>query len=46
MVTILLMPAKMATLRLLRIKVFWNNKVVISVHDVTTKFHHVTQIML
>ena len=39
MVTILMMSAKMATLGLLKIKVFWNNgyDVIISVHDVTNK---------
>ena len=37
MVTILMMSAKMATLRLLNIKVFWNigYDVIITVHDVT-----------
>ena len=40
MVTILMMSAKMATLSLLKIKVFWNKvyDVAISVHDVTKKF--------
>ena len=39
MVTILMMSAKMATLSLLKIKVFWNKgyDVIISVHDVTSK---------
>ena len=39
MVTILMMSAKMATLDLLKIKVFWNKDydVTISVHDVTSK---------
>ena len=39
MVTILMVPAKMATLELLKIKVFWNKDydVIISVHDVTNK---------
>ena len=39
MVTILMMSAKMATLGLLKIKVFWNKgyDVIISVHDVTNK---------
>ena len=40
MVTILLMSAKMATLGLLKIRVFWNKgyDVIISVHDITNKF--------
>ena len=39
MVTILMMSAKMTTLGLLKIKVFWNKgyDVIISVHDVTNK---------
>ena len=39
MVTILMMSAKMATLGLLKIKVFWNKgyDVIISVNDVTNK---------
>ena len=39
MITILMMSAKLATLGLLKIKVFWNNAydVIISVHDVTNK---------
>ena len=39
MVTILMMPVKMATLGLLKIKVFWNKDydVIISVYDVTSK---------
>ena len=39
MVTILMMSAKMATLSLLKIKIFWNKgyDVIISVHDVTSK---------
>ena len=39
MVTILMMSAKMATLSLLKIEVFWNKgyDVIISVHDVTSK---------
>ena len=39
MVTILMMPAKMATPVLLKIKVFWNKgyDVIIFVHDVTSK---------
>ena len=45
MVTILLFSAKMVTLK---IKVFWHKgyDVMISVNDVTTKFTHVTQIIL
>ena len=39
MVTILMMSVKMATLGLLKIKVFWNKDydVIISVYDVTSK---------
>ena len=39
MVTILMMSAKLATLGLLKIIVFWNKgyDVIISVHDVTSK---------
>ena len=39
MVVILMMSEKLATLRLLRIKVFWNKgfEVIISVHDITNK---------
>ena len=39
MVTILMMPAKMATLDLLKMKVFWNKDcdAIICVHDVTNK---------
>ena len=39
MVTVLMMPAKMASLGLLKIKVFWNKgyDVIISVHDVINK---------
>ena len=39
MVTILMMPAKMATLGLLEIKLFWNKDydVINSAHDVTNK---------
>ena len=39
MVTILMISPKMATLGLLKIKVFWNNgyEVITSVHDVTNK---------
>ena len=40
MVTVLMMSAKMATLVLLIIRVFWNkdNDIIISVHDVTNNF--------
>ena len=40
MVTILIMWAKIATLGLLKIRIFWNEgyDVIISVHDVTKKF--------
>ena len=39
MVVILMMSEKLATLSLLRIKVFWNKgfEVIISVHDITNK---------
>ena len=39
MVTILMMSAKLATLGLLKIKVFWNKGyyVIISVHDVNSR---------
>ena len=39
MVTVFMMPAKMATVGLLKIKLFWNNSydVKISYHDVTNK---------
>ena len=39
MVTILITSAKMATLSLLKIKVFWNKgyDIIISVHDITNK---------
>ena len=48
MVTILMMPAKMATLGLLTIKVFLNKDyvVIISAPDVIKKFCRVTQIIL
>ena len=40
---IILMLAKIATLGLLKIKLFWNNShAIISVHDVTKKLDHVT----
>ena len=39
MVTILMMSAKMATLGLHKIKLFWNNgyDIIIPVHDITNK---------
>ena len=42
------MAAKMATLGLLKVKVFWNKDydVVIFVHDVTNKIRDVNQIIL
>ena len=48
MVTILMMPAKMATLGVLKIKVFWNKgyDITFFVHDVTKKYYHLTQIIL
>ena len=48
MLTILMMPAKMATLGVLKLKVFWNKgyDVIIFVHDVKTNFLQVTQIIL
>ena len=48
MVRILMMSAKMATLGLLKIKIFRNKgyDVIPSLHDVLMKFYHVTQIIL
>ena len=48
MVTIFLMPVKMATLGLLKIKVFSNKgyDFIIFPYDVTNKIYHVTQIIL
>ena len=48
MVTILMMSAKMATLGLVEIRVFWKKgyDVIVFVHDVTKKFYHVIQIIL
>ena len=48
MVTIMMMPAEMATLGLLKIMVFWNKDydVIISVQTSPTKFYYVTQIIL
>ena len=48
MVTILMMSAKMATLGLVEIRVFWKKgyDVIVFVHDVTKNFYHVIQIIL
>ena len=48
MVAILIIPTKLATLGLLKIRVFWNKgyDAITFVHDVTAKFYHVTQIIL
>ena len=48
MVAILMMSVKLATLGLLKRKVFWNKGygIIISVHDITKKNYHVTQIIL
>ena len=48
MVAILMMSAKLTTLGLLKINVFWNKvyDIIISVHDVTKKIYLVTQIIL
>ena len=51
MVTILVMPAKMATLGFPKIKVFlkFQNKdyeIIVSIHDVTAKFYNLTRIIL
>ena len=48
MVTILMISEKMATLGLLKIKVFWNKgyDVTISVYDITKKNYHVTKFKL
>ena len=47
-VKILMMSAKMATLGLPKLRVFWNKgyDVIISVHDATSKFYRVIQIIL
>ena len=47
-VTILMIPAKIATLSILKIKVFWNKgyDVIILSMTLLTKFYHVTQIIL
>ena len=47
-VTILMMSAKMATLSILKIKVFWNKGYDVIILSMTslTKFYHVTQIIL
>ena len=44
MVAVLMMSAKMATLGLFKIKVFWNKgyDVITSVYDVTNKIYHAT----
>ena len=47
--TILMMWAELATLGLLKIKVFWNkgyDVIISSVHDVTKNFYHVTYFIL
>ena len=46
MVAILMMPAKLTILGLLKTKIFWNKgyDIIISVHDIINKFYHVTQI--
>ena len=43
-----MMSAKLATLGLLKIKVFWSKgyDVVIYVHDVSAKVYHVNQVIL
>ena len=48
MVAILMKSVELATLGLLRRKVFWNKgyDVLVCVHDVTNKIYHVTQITL
>ena len=48
MVAILIVSAKLATLGLPEIKVFYNKgfDVNVTVHDVTTKFYNKTQIIL
>ena len=47
MVAILMILAKLATLDLLKIKIFWNKgyNVIISLYDVSRKFYHVIQII-
>ena len=46
MITILMISAKMATLGLLEIKVFWNKSYDVMTSSMTspTKFYHITQI--
>ena len=48
MVEVLMMSAKLATLDLLKRKVFLNKgyDAIISVHNVTDKLYHMTQIIL
>ena len=48
MVTILMMSAKMATVGLIKIKVFWNKgyDVVISVHDVAAKLTQIIDVAM
>ena len=47
-VTILMTPAKMVTLVLFKVKIFWNKgyDVIIYVHDVPTNFYHMNKIIL
>ena len=47
MVTILIMPAKLATLGLLKIKIFWSKgyDVIIPGYDVTDKIDYVTYVI-
>ena len=46
--TILMISAKVATLGLLKMKVFWNkgHDIIIYVHHVPTKFYYVAEIIL
>ena len=48
MVTVSMMSEEMATLGLLKRKIFQNKSydVIVSVHDVTNKLYHVAQIIL
>ena len=48
MVTILMMPAKMAILGVLKIKMFWNKGYDITFLSMTSpkKYYHLTQIIL
>ena len=47
-VTILMTSAKMVTLVLFKVKIFWNKgyDVIIYVHDVPTNFYHMNKIIL